>query len=70
MKYNDLSRIHTQLNTIYELKKDIRNMRSLTKEQIEYVKTLPKDNIIELLEIYNVCIESMVTLFMQEDKKR
>ena len=40
-------------------------MKSLTKEQIDYVKTLPKENIIEFLELYNLCLERMIKIFLE-----
>jgi hypothetical protein len=43
----------------YELKKDVRNLTPLTNIQLNYVKTLTKEQIVELLEIYNNCLESM-----------
>lgn len=55
-----------EFDQIYELEKKIRNMQPLTKEQIDYVKTLPKEKIIELLEIYNLCMESLIVVFMKD----
>ena len=48
-----------KINMFYELTKDIRNLKPLSKIQLEYVKTLPKEKIIELLEIYNICLKTM-----------
>lgn len=69
MNYSTIE--NKESNNIYLLEKEIRNMNSLSKEQMEYVKTLPKEKIIEFLELYNLCMERMVALFFtEEDKKR
>ena len=49
----------------YELTKDIRNLKPLSKIQLNYIKTLPKDKILELLEIYNLCLKSIEQLLMR-----
>ena len=51
---------------IYDLEKEIRNMQPLTKEQLEFVKTLPKEKIIELLELYNLSMECLIVVFMKD----
>lgn len=56
----------TTIEKIYDLEKEIRNMRPLTKEQLEYVKTLPKEKIIELLELYNLSMECLIMVFMKD----
>ena len=43
----------------YELTKDIRNLKPLNEIQLTYVKNLPKEKIIELLEIYNLCLKTI-----------
>ena len=50
------------IDMFYELTKDIRNLKPLSKLQLEYVKTLPKEKILELLEIYNTCLQNINTL--------
>jgi len=51
-----------EIDMFYELTKDVRNLKSLSKIQLDYIKTLKKEQIIELLEIYNSCFESIVKL--------
>lgn len=51
-----------QIDMFYKLTKDIRNLKPLSKIQLEYVKTLPKEKILELLEIYNTCLQNINTL--------
>jgi hypothetical protein len=47
-----------------ELVNDIRNLRPLNKLQIEYIKTLSKEQIIELLNIYNLCLDSINNILL------
>ena len=51
-----------EIDMFYELTKDIRNLKPLTKIQLDYVKTLKREQIIELLEIYNCCLDSVTQL--------
>lgn len=50
------------IDMFYELSKDIRNLKPLNRVQLNYIKTLPKDKILELLEIYNECFKSIEQL--------
>lgn len=52
-----------EIDMFYELSKDIRNMKPLNKIQLSYVKKLPKEKIIELLKIYNICLKTINELF-------
>jgi hypothetical protein len=49
-------------NEYYTLTQNIRNLRELTPEEIEYIKTLPKENLIELIEIYNKDICTVISM--------
>lgn len=40
-----------------------RNMEVLTDQQIAYVKTLPKDKVIELIDIYNQIMRNVSSAF-------
>ena len=51
-----------EIDMFYELTKDIRNLKPLTKIQLDYIKTLTKKQITELLELYNSCFESINNL--------
>jgi len=37
----------------YSLIQNIRNLLTLTPEEMEYVDTLPRDNLIDLIKLYN-----------------
>ena len=50
------------IDMFYELTKDIRNLKPLNEIQLKYVKTLPKEKVIELLEIYNLCLKNINSL--------
>lgn len=43
----------------YELTKDIRNLKPLNRIQLDYIKTLPKEKILEIVEIYNLCLKNI-----------
>lgn len=43
----------------YLIEKDIRNLIPLKKEQLEFIKTLPKEKLIEFIEIFNLCIDKI-----------
>ena len=47
------------INMFYELTKDVRNLIPLNEIQLNYVKTLPLKKIIELLELYNFCLQNI-----------
>ena len=49
-------------NEYYTLTQNIRNLKQLTQEEIEYIKTLPKENLIELIEIYNKDICTVISM--------
>lgn len=49
-------------NEYYTLTQNIRNLQQLTPEEIEYIKTLPKENLIELIEIYNKDICTVISM--------
>jgi hypothetical protein len=49
-------------NIYYTLTKNIRNFTELTTEELEYIKTLPKENLIELIEIYNKYICTVISM--------
>jgi hypothetical protein len=48
-----------EIDLFYELSKDIRNLKPLNEIQLTYIKTLPKDKIFELLQIYNLCLTNI-----------
>lgn len=54
-----------EIDMYYEITKDIRNLHPLSEIQLDYIKTLPKENIIELLDIYNICLKT-ISSFLQE----
>lgn len=41
--------------SFYELVKDIRNLKKLSPQQMQYIKSLPDNKKMELFEIYNEC---------------
>lgn len=48
-----------EIDMFYELTKDIRNLKPLNDLQLEYIKTLPKEKIVEVLDIYNQCLKNI-----------
>ena len=50
-------------NMFYEIIREIRNLKELNKEQLEYIKTLPNEKLLELLLIYNNCFYSINYFF-------
>lgn len=54
--YIDNIRKKDKPDMYYEITKDIRNIKQLSPDQINYIKTLPKEKIIEIIELYNECI--------------
>jgi hypothetical protein len=47
------------------IKDDIRNMRTLNKYQIDYIKNLSSDQKNELIEIFNQCLYTINDLLMK-----
>ena len=43
----------------YLLTQNIRNFQTLTNENIEFIETLDKDKLIELVKLYNIIIISL-----------
>ena len=54
---NDNNRILE--SKFYLLTLDIRNSKTLTNENIEFIETLDKDKLIELVKLYNIIIISL-----------
>ncbi len=54
---NDNNRILA--SKFYLLTLDIRNSKTLTNENIEFIETLDKDKLIELVKLYNIIIISL-----------
>ena len=57
--YFDDNNDSLNINMFYELTKDVRNLIPLNEIQLNYVKTLPRQKIIELLELYNFCLKNI-----------
>ena len=62
--FNSNYKYFKDVDMFYELTKDIRNLQPLNKIQLNYVKKLPKEKIIELIEIYNSCLKNMNELIV------
>lgn len=43
----------------YNLLNNIRNLKSLTDDEIEYLNKLPKINLLEIINIYNIHIQNI-----------
>ena len=56
---NDKKYYFKEIDMYYELIKDIRNLRPLNDIQMSYIKTLPKEKILELLDVYNLCLKTI-----------
>jgi hypothetical protein len=55
-EYLDINRPLSNLNFFETIKIDVRNIKPLSKFQLNYISThLSKENIIELIQIYNDC---------------
>jgi len=54
-----------EIDMFYELTKDIRNLQPLTDIKLNYIKSLPKEKIIELLELYNLCLKNINELLLR-----
>lgn len=59
-----LQKINTRMtiynDTIYyEINKDIRNYKKLSPSENEFIKKLPKENLLEIIETYDSCIENI-----------
>lgn len=52
-----------EIDMFYELTKNIRNFKPLDSNQLNYVTNLPKDKILELIQIYNTCFHSVNQIF-------
>lgn len=52
-----------EIDMFYELTKDIRNLHPLTELQLNYIKTLPREKIIELLDLFNTCLHAINNIF-------
>ena len=63
--YFDDNNDSLNINMFYELTKDIRNCIPLNEIQLNYVKTLPREKIIELLELYNLCLHNITEIINQ-----
>jgi len=46
-------------SNFYLLTQNIRNSQTLTNENIEFIETLDKDKLIELVKLYNIIIISL-----------
>jgi hypothetical protein len=47
------------MNSYEHILFDVRNMTVLTPRQLVFVKTLPKDKVLELIEIYNCIMQNV-----------
>lgn len=56
-----------EIDMFYEISKDIRNLHPLKQEQLNYIKMLPKEKIIELIELYNHCFICVEKLFLDDE---
>jgi hypothetical protein len=59
-----LQKINTRITiyndtTYYEINKDIRNYKKLSPSEIEFIKKLSKENLLEIIEIYDSCMENI-----------
>lgn len=59
------SKIHpiNEQQIIYNIHKNIRNFRILNKKEFEYINTMDKDQLLEILIIYNECTKLINLLF-------
>ena len=46
----------------YEISKNIRNYKKLSPNEIEYIKKLQKENLLEIIEIYDSCMENIYNI--------
>ena len=51
--------VYNYSDAYYKICIDVRNMKTLTSQQMDYVRTLPKDKLVELVEIYNMIMETV-----------
>jgi hypothetical protein len=60
-KINDMDNDNNRIvaSKFYLLTLDIRNSKTLTNENIEFIETLDKDKLIELVKLYNIIIISL-----------
>jgi hypothetical protein len=62
--YNHPQTDYFNLDYFEIIKDDIRNMRTLNKYQIDYIKNLSSDQKNELIEIFNHCLYTINDLLM------
>ena len=55
------------INYFEILKDDIRNLRPITNAQLNYIKTLNRDNLFEIIEISNDVIKILIS-YMNDTK--
>ena len=60
-KINEIDNYNTIIleSKFYLLTQNIRNSQTLTNENIEFIETLDKDKLIELVKLYNIIIISL-----------
>jgi len=60
-KINEMDNDNTIIleSKFYLLTQNIRNSQTLTNENIEFIETLDKDKLIELVKLYNIIIISL-----------
>jgi len=46
----------------YELQKNIHKCQPLSKNELDYIKTLPRENLIDIVNIYNIHISNFELL--------
>lgn len=51
-----------EIDLFYELTRDIRNLKPLCKSQLDYIKTLNKEEVLQLIEIYNDCLYAVTNM--------
>jgi len=52
-------------NTYYKLTQNIRNLQPLSKDEIDFIQTLSKENLIEIILIYNADIDLIHKVYIQ-----
>lgn len=53
------------IDMFYEITKDIRNLVPLNEVQLNYIKTLSKEKILELLQLYAECFKTINELLIR-----
>lgn len=51
-----------EIDLFYELTKDIRNLKPLCKSQLDYIKTLDKEQVVKIINIYNECLYAVTNM--------